>query len=199
MPQQRRPANVMPRPAAATPSRRQIMLATESTRQVTTEEEINDGETREVLARGARVEHTTSSRVTVWQPTDNGRWVPKEISSTNLAENFEMGWRTECGNCMTTHGIEDDPIAGADINACPAVPKLLVAYCPTCAKKVVDPGMAQTAKGVRDENAVDLYQKQSTPETRLRAQMDLHILTYHPNDAAGYGIVDTRPVPGRIV
>ena len=184
------------RQAAPAPSRRQVMLATESTRTVVEEEQFTSDDTPK--GRANKVTHETAGRVTLWQPI-RGRWIPKEVAATNIRENFDMGWRTECGACGTTHGIEEDLRKGSDLNACDMLPPIPVAYCPRCNGKFFDPGDDGTIKRDDDPNAVNLYSTSSTAQTRLKALLDLHILTYHPNDAAGYGIVDTRPAARAIV
>lgn len=180
--------------AAPPPSQRQIMLARESTSKVATLEDLSDSEMEE--GSKGKVRHTTDGRVTLWQPWRD-RWIPKTVSASasNLENLFDAGWRTECGNCGTNHGIQQDARKGADINACPKVPRLGLAYCPTCGARFHDPGMTPKTDAEPDPAALNLYATSSTPESRIRAQLDLHILTYHPADAAGYGIVDSRPAP----
>jgi hypothetical protein len=175
------------------------MLATESTRTVETNEEISGQDIDGEKVKGASVAHTTSGRVLLWQPTRQSRWIPKTVSAGNIRENFDMGWRTECGNCGTTHNIEADPIGGADLNACPALEPLAVAYCPVCGGKFIDPGEEEKRNVQRDPNAIALYDKVASPETRLKAILDLHVLSYHKNDAAAYGIVDNRAPLGAVV
>lgn len=181
---------------APTPTKRQIMLATEAKQQVTTTERFEDSDTRE-LTSGASIEHTGSGRVTMWRPEKRSdgsifSWFPVEIAATNIQTNIDMGWLTECGDCGTQHEQANDGLPAWDYNACPLREQYATAYCPRCGRKFWDTETS-AAQRKSDNKAVDLFTSETTPEARLRAQVTIHIANSHPSDLAVYGLIDPRP------
>lgn len=176
-----RPAVSLPRPQAPAPSKRQVMLARERNSRETTDEAFTNEDTAD---DSARIQHETAGKVTLWEPTQYG-YMPKSISAANIEANLDMGWLTECGDCGGNHD--------GNLNACPERTKRPTGHCPVCRKQFFDRGTeANVSEGV-DEAEVEIYANSSTPQQRLKADIDLHIIVYHPADSAAYGAIDTRP------
>lgn len=92
----------------------------------------------------------------------------------------------ECPACKGEHANPDDP------NGCPDLPKKKYAACPRCGKRVYDDlaGLQTTVDGDDDPLRVQaLAAFTSTPESRIKARLELHIATYHPRTARELGIV----------
>lgn len=141
-------------------------------------------------ASGDRVNVTTGrpGMITLYRPTDYG-WMPQEVPETRLDTCLDAGWATECQDCRGHCGQGEDR---ADLNSCPGRELRQYDFCPRCSKKFFDPqpDPKLNTRIVEDENRVSVYGSRdvTTPAIRIRANIDEHILAYHPNDAPTYGI-----------
>jgi hypothetical protein len=100
----------------------------------------------------------------------------------------------ECPLCQGEHANLDDP------NGCPSREPLKFTECPLC--RVRQPDGSHRPKRIFDVRAVAMAETAessdpnkipmpftSTPESRIRAKYEHHIVTYHPRTAREQGIV----------
>lgn len=101
---------------------------------------------------------------------------------------------------------EDDCCAGKNdtVNDCPgrAPRKFRICPIPSCRKKVYDnkptgkfamDEFDHSDRPNTDENAIqDDHYTESTPETRTKGQMDMHLIGFHPQEAMELGL--SRPM-----
>lgn len=176
-------------PTIMSPTKRQVLAAQSKNRMAeVTNESYEDEETRSE-SMGAATTHTGPGLVRLYAPTPYG-WKPLAVPVSNLDVCLDGGYRIDCGNC----GGQCD---GADENGCPAVAARMFRRCPVCQKRVFDPGRdaeREEETGERDPNEIvdDAYIR-STPESRTRRRLDLHMLAFHKEEAGEAGIVDTQP------
>lgn len=147
------------------------------------------------IVRGT-VTTRTARKVTVFVPTDMG-YVPRLIKRAGLGQALKGGARTACPDCGRTDCCVD-PRTGrfsGDWNACAGRPKRPFMRCPRCAKRFHD--LLPTGQvAEREADAMEIASTtyaQVSPEKRIQARMDQHLLAYHPEEAAAFGIVPQNP------
>ncbi len=146
----------------------------------------------------AEIDHTRPGVVLMWKPGADGRYVPRNVSETSKGLNLDNGWLIACPDCGTNH--EASPLPVSDPNACPARPPVAVRLCPVCSKRIPD-NMGFAMKGIEDDevdpNVIrDESYENSTPESRTRVQLNVHLWTRHPRQAQMMNI-DPLPVAYR--
>lgn len=164
----------------------------------TVEDVFNYASDEDRAKRGSKdtgsVEHTTADKVTMWKPLENGDWMPREVPVTHIEMNLKAGWAVQCPMCNTTD-------CSSDPNSCAGRPKRMLRRCPECRKRVYDEARGTPDVDPEDEDAeerdpneiADSAYANSTPETRTKARLDRHMLAYHPEQAAAYGLVAQNP------
>ncbi len=131
------------------------------------------------ITEGGNVEHQRPGLVTMYKPTPQG-YMPRQVPATSIAVNLENGWKSYCPDCNGQHG--------GDPNECPGREPIAVRICPVCDKRIYDnrvfTGYKSGASDANDPNVIadDSY-KVSTPATRTKAALDLHIWMRHPQEA----------------
>ncbi len=137
--------------------------------------------------------HYRPGTVLMWKPGQDGNYVPRTVSDSARSLNLDNGWAIHCPDCGTNH--EDSPLPPSDPNACPARDPVQVRLCPVCRKRIPDNlGFTMgTGKGSTDPNVIadDPYGA-STPATRTRIQLNIHLWERHPRQAQ---MMNVPPIP----
>lgn len=140
--------------------------------------------------------HTRPGMVQMWKPSGDGRtYTPRMVPEGNRAINLKNGWLPWCPDCRTNH--EASPYPAKDANSCPAREMIAVRVCPVCSKRISD-NMAWVEKATSNEDAPDAAfilrddSLTSTPESRTRMQLNIHLWTFHATQARLMGI---PPIP----
>ena len=172
-------------------SAEQVFMAENLGRQATTRLALDTSDT---AADRAKTEGTVDDKVRMWKPTAAGYRV-RSVPTGLIMLNLKNGWKTACPHCGTD--------CGNDPNDCTAFPPAPVVYCPKagCTHKInlrnlaVDISTGEAA--AKDPNAVDLGYGKSDEMALLRAAMDQHIITRHPQEARI--LIGIRPDEKRLV
>lgn len=163
----------------------------------TAEDFVND-DSRE-QGTPAKVARSGYGTVRVYKLTPSGS-VPIKVNVQSVVSVLAAGYSPVCFDC----GRED---CGDDVNDCPGRPPRKFRICPvtSCRKKIYDPqptgkykqdDFDNSQRATDDDNAIvdDTY-SQSTPESRTKAQMDLHLIGFHAATAMEMGIGRPREMP----
>ena len=132
----------------------------------------------------ANITHTRPGVVLMWKPGADGRFVPRTVSETAVDLNLANGWKIKCPDCGTNHEASGLPIS--DPNACPGRAPVAIRLCPiaSCRKRIPDNLGFATADKSDDPNVLpDEAYTNSTPESRTRMQLNVHLWTRHPREA----------------
>lgn len=189
--------------AEKTVSREQEMIARLSGSQEVTATTLNDDEAASAVADGIIAAAPTMGRkgprrVVVYKLTPSG-CLPIEVSSNALGGNegvLNNGCSATCFDCGRGDCCTD--VKTWAPNQCPGRPARLYRSCPVCAKRVYDShptgkflrdamAQARTAEAAENEITDDSY-SDSTPQTRTKVMLDLHIVGYHPVQAMEMGV-----------
>lgn len=198
-------------PAAAPPSNRQSWLARHGRRapEFTREdaEEVGakgnpaPGRRPHSGAGGITVEHEMDPKVKMWKLGPGG-WRPRPVPSHNIENNLANGWMEYCPDCGGTE-CESDP------NTCPAKYGVPYIVCPVsdangrpCAHRINATGTMPSSKPEEDAEEPDPLQLtdvyELNPRIELKAKMDLHIMTFHRDEARALGLFGTVAPPPRM-
>ena len=134
------------------------------------------------------IAHVTPALVTVWKPGPQG-YRPVLVPSSNLSVVLDAGFLPYCPDC----GRDE---CGGGVNDCPERTTRQFARCPICRKRVYDYAITAPVipEDVQDPNEiVDLGYLEPTPERRIRALLDQHMLAYHPREGAALGLRTQNP------
>ena len=151
----------------------------------------------DVSESGVLTTHTRPGTVLMWKPGIDGRYVPRTVSETSKALNFDNGWLSKCPDCGTNHEASDLP--PSDPNSCPGRDKIAVRICPVagCGKRILD-NQAQNAANLEELIAEsedsemiirdDAQLKNTTPAGRTLVGWHIHMWERHPRQAQMRGI-----------
>lgn len=139
------------------------------------------------------VTHTTENKVTMWKPNPPNGWLPRAVPIGNIALCLDSGWLPRCPMCNTTDCTEDP-------NSCAGrAEPVLFRVCPVCGKHVHDnlayaTDLSADVDGEPDPNQIqDAAYANSSSQTRTKARLDRHMLGFHPEEAAAYGLQPQTP------
>ncbi len=143
-----------------------------------------DGVTNANYGNGGGVTHKTAGLVMMWKPTDNG-WMAVEVTSTSIEQVLRAGWKSYCPDCNGRHG--------AGPNDCPGRQPVAYRICPICPAVIWDNYQVGTRLPTDEQSGdpnmiVDEAYTNSTPATRTKAALDLHLWTRHPQETRAMGI-----------
>lgn len=130
------------------------------------------------------VVHNRAVGVTMYKPDGRGGFTPRtNIPATAISMNLSNGWRVHCPDCGGDH-------ASMDPNECPAHDPIKTAFCPICNKQMWDNRVFGAAPTDHEDNpnVVSFEFTNSTPESRLRGTMEVHIWLKHPQQARILGL-----------
>lgn len=125
------------------------------------------------------VTHKRSPRVVMYKPDGRGHFAPRIVDANAIPQLLENGFRSSCPECGGHHG--------ANPNDCPGRDPVAVRQCPVCPKRIydnMDLNPTQVENKDDDPNLIidDAYAS-STPATRTRVLLDMHIWAKHPQSA----------------
>ena len=140
----------------------------------------------------ATIQHTRPDTVQMWKRGADGRYTPRVVSETAKAINLASGWKIRCPDCDTNH--EASPYPPGDPNACPAREPVAVRICPVCGKRIFDNMVMTVYEGNpdADPNVIPDEYENTTPATRTRLQLNVHMWVRHPQQAQMRGL---EPLP----
>ena len=143
-------------------------------------------------ATEATIQHTRPDTVLMWKRGADGRYTPRVVSETAKAINLASGWKIRCPDCNTNH--EASPYPPGDPNSCPAREPVAVRICPVCGKRIFDNMVRTLHKGApdMDPNIIPDEYEDTTPATRTRLQLNVHMWVRHPQQAQMRGL---EPLP----
>lgn len=197
-----RPANTLPRMQRGPTAEEVLMAEAEGAGVIETEEDINaalgDSEDRLEGEDYGTVRHTTPGLVQVYKLQANGVWKPVPVPVKNLNDQFRQGARANCPLCNTR--------TCDGLNGCEGKEKVAVMLCPVCEKVFYDDPKAAERAGqnrmlsaANREMLVDSDDTDGlkTPQARLKAKRDRHIVAYHPQEGMAMGIHSSDALPSR--
>ena len=126
----------------------------------------------------------------VYVTTGDG-WMRRMVPIANVPLMFAVGAKPTCGHCGSPI-CRADPAAGP--YDCPQMPARQFMRCPVgqCRKKVYDPlnpDIPVFEDGSTDPNEIAVAEySQRTAAERIKARLDRHMLAYHTEEAAIYGV-----------
>ena len=140
---------------------------------------------------GVVTTHTRPGVVLMWKPGQDGRYVPRMVSETSTRLNLDNGWLIKCPDCGTNHEQSNLPVT--DPNSCPARDPVAVRVCPVCGKRIFDNMGFERMDDGDDPNVLkDESYENSTPASRTRVQLNIHLWTRHPRQAQ---MMNIGPLP----
>mgnify|MGYP001578805419 CR=1 FL=1 len=146
--------------------------------------------TREGDVGGVITEHNRPGTVIMYKPTETQGFVPRRVSVSSLRLLLRQGWHEFCPDCKSEH-LDRNGEASTDPNLCSARPPVAVRECPVCRKRIYDnqgiPKREVTTADPYDPNLIPDEAPASTPESRTRIQLDLHLWSKHPRQAQMMG------------
>ena len=123
----------------------------------------------------------------MYKPTESQGYVVRRVSASAIGILLKQGWSEYCPDCNAEH-LDRDGKPTTDPNACKARPPVAVRVCPVCRKRIYDnQGIPQQADEDDDPNVIPDDGVLSTPETRTRILLDLHLWSKHPRQAQMLG------------
>ncbi len=161
-------------------------LALNQGRMVTDQQAVPDeasGLTGGASVQPGTIVHKRPAGVTMYKPDGRGGYTPRNnIPASAIGMNLANGWFVHCPECGGDHDTMDP-------NECPAHEPIATAFCPICPKQIWDNRLPPTPVDHSDNpNVVRLEFNNSTPQTRLKATMDVHIWMKHPQQARILGL-----------
>ena len=162
-------------------SRRTVFIARNEGKMRETEEELE--EPQDALFRGGTVQHSRPGTVIMWKPTPQG-FFPRVVSVTSILMNLQNGWSDVCPDCEGQHS--------ADPNECPNREPTKLLVCPVCRKRIYDNLGVKPVEVEDDPNVIPEAYEASTPESRTKVQLDLHMWMRHPRTAQ---MMNVPPLP----
>jgi hypothetical protein len=187
-------------------SRAQALIARAKSAQLIEEvDDFIDSDTQETKST-ARVSRSGYGTLPVYKLTPSGV-VRIKVAVQSISEVLSHpAYSAVCQDCGN-----DDCCAGAGdtVNDCPGRPARQFRTCPivTCGKRIYD--SQPTGQYLRDEfdhsdkpksgtdsaEIRDDTYASSTPESRTRTMLDMHLIGYHPQEAADFGVNKPRELP----
>lgn len=176
-----------------------LMAKAQSAQLIETVDNFVDNDTRETGST-ARVARSGYGTLPVYKLTPSG--VERiEVAVQSIHEVLTSpGYSATCFDC----GLDE---CGPGVNDCPGRPPRLFRICPvtSCRKPVYDSQPTgkhkvdefdTSGRPETDKNAIvdDAYSL-STPESRTKAAMDLHLIGFHPAESMSMGISRPRELP----
>lgn len=148
---------------------------------------------------GGNITQRREANVLMYFKNDAGLAMPRFIAAGTVPEAVQNGATDYCPDCGSkTCGLTPDGKVSGDPNACFARDRTPFARCPICTRPVYDPGVVERTEPLED-GEVDLGPiANSTPQTRLKAQVETHMLAFHRDEARLRGITP-MPTPDQIV
>lgn len=146
--------------------------------------------------------HTGSKLVVLYRPVSWG-WESVQVASSSMPDLLRNGMRTNCGDCNGY--CSPDPMNPTP-NACPGREKFATRRCPVCtnghvvydygARKVNTEFIPEAPQDGNEGTDIDdgAYSL-ATPAARTKADLDRHMLAYHPDEAAALGLRTPTPPP----
>ena len=180
-----------------------LMEKARAAQPIDTFEEFTDEDTKQAHAM-TKVARSGYGKLPVYKLTPSG-CVRVQVAVQSVHEVLSSPkYSASCFDCG-----QDDCCAGKNdtVNDCPGRPPRLFRICPitSCRKKVYD--TEPTGKFAMDEfdhsdrldndpNAIkDETYETSTPATRTKASMDMHLIGFHPAEATEMGVSRAREMP----
>lgn len=151
-------------------------------------------ESSDGIEHKAEVTHVRPGRVVMFkQDRETGRVFRRIVPAKNMLMNVRNGWLMRCPDCGTD--CHPNP------NECPdrkaSGEFKLNTRCPVCNKRFFDAGpLPVTAAGSNDAGFVQFDDLVDSPESRIRAMRDEHILGFHPSIARRMGLKDNQSNEG---
>ena len=184
------PAEIVTRAPDVTESDPELLIAQHEDTMVTSTDRSTGEDGSPVLTT-----HTRPGTTVMYKPTEGQGYVPKTVSGSAMRLLLRQGWRKFCPECEKPH-LDAQGQHSTDPNLCTAREPVKVRICPVCPKRIYDnqgfPGVTNT-DATADPNVIeDEDYAASTPESRTRASLDLHIWARHPRQAQMMGL---PPVP----
>ncbi len=144
----------------------------------------------------------TATKRVLYRPTTWG-WESAVVPSSNVVFLLQSGMKTQCGDCGGN--CSPDPMTPTP-NACPGREKFATSRCPGCRKvfydfdsRVVEEHMNALVPQDEDEGTMinqEAY-RGATPELRLKADSDQHIIAFHPTLAFRLGLISLSDLSQR--
>ncbi len=172
------------------PSSRERFLATHANQ---TEESVVNYRGSE--GEPVRATHIGASLVVMYRPTTWG-WTSTPIPASNIEMCMAAGFREFCGDCGGD--CDPDPF-NHQYNNCPGREKFATLRCPECHNTYYD----FAARNIHPDNAMAAVEHEgdagteienpygaTSPEVRLKVEMDRHIARYHSGTAQRLGLQD---------
>lgn len=134
--------------------------------------------------------HTRPGTKVMYKPLGKRGYEPRNVSSSAVGVLLAEGWYEYCPMCQNEH-LDKNGAASTDPNLCAARDPLAVRVCPVCDKRIYDNvQFSETAEDDgSDPNVIrEEGYSQSTPESRTKASLDLHLWVKHPRQAQMMGV-----------
>ena len=143
------------------------------------------------VTEGGYVWYDRPGTVTMYKPTPQG-FFPRTVTKASTPQLLNEGWLPRCPDCGGSHGPEPNVCTGKD--------PVAIRICPVCGKKQPDNSPFEVIFDDDDPNVIrDEAYENSTPATRTKAQLDLHLWTRHPQEARALNIAPLPEVPETVM
>ena len=149
------------------------------------------------LTEGGSVTARAPGMEIMYKPSADGWRAYDHIPAGAVNQNLLNGWRLLCPDCNNHHKDKEGRIT-KDPNACSAREKLAVRQCQVCGKRIYDNRGFGNIELDDDVIQDDAYAA-STPALRTKAQLDLHIWTFHPATARAMAITPPPQAPAEVL
>ncbi len=133
--------------------------------------------------------HTRPGTHTMYKPGPRMTgYSPRTVSSSAIGQLLRQGWQEVCGDCRKPH-LDKAGEHSKDPNLCEAKEPVKVRVCPLCSHRIYDnlrfdAPVIVDEDGENDPNVItdDGYEA-STPESRTKDALDLHLWVDHARQA----------------
>lgn len=143
------------------------------------------------LSSGGNAWSRRPGTITMYKPTERG-YFPRTVTKASAPQLLAEGWLPRCPDCGGTHD--------AGVNVCPGKEDVQLRICPVCSKKIPDNSPFVAAFDDDDPNVIrDEAYESSTPASRTKAQLDLHLWTRHPQEARSMNIAPLPEMPQTVM